>query len=1049
MAENSSTNTPQQYNKSFEDALKKLNPEQLNAVSQIEGPVLVVAGPGTGKTHILTARIGRILQETDTNPNNILCLTFTDAGVHAMRERLLEFIGPEAHRVHIYTFHSFCNSIIQENLELFGRHDLEPLNDLERVEIIRKLIDELPFDHPVKNRRNDPYFYEKHLYDLFKRMKSEDWKVKFVHQKIDAYLKDLPNREDFIYKVNTKKNKKGDLKESKIDDANRKMERLRAAANLYPRYIKLMENARRYDYDDMILWVLRGFENNEALLRNYQERYLYFLVDEYQDTNGSQNNIIQKLIEYWDNPNVFIVGDDDQSIFEFQGARLQNLVDFHHFYKKDLELVLLKENYRSSQHILDTSKTLIDNNQNRITSRIEGIEKTLDAKNKLFAESSILPKIIEYPNRTHEEIAIVTQLEELQLNNIPLNEVAIIYAKHKQIRNIISLLEKKGIPYNTKRQVNILDLPLIQNLRTLLTYINDEHHEPYSSEHELYKIMHFEFLNIPIKSLSKLSFFMAKLSYDQKIPWRDIIGDEDKLRQVGIEQPIPFIEFSKLLDQQIGDYSNFTLLQFLERIINRSGLLSFLLKQPDKTWQLQVINTFFEFVKKETDKKPRFTLQKLLSIFSNMDANRLPIGILKTITAKEGVNLVTAHSSKGLEFQYVFMIDCVKDNWEPKGSGNAFRFPLPDTLTLSGEEDAIEARRRLFYVAMTRAMEHLQISFSQTDIAAKQLNRALYVDEIIEGANLEIETATLTEEKLSEAQALQLMEIEKPIIPAHEKDTIDALLEGFTLSISSLNRFLRCPLSFYFETVLRLPSAQSEAASFGLAMHYALHKLFEKRKLSKSKMLPLKSELFTYFQAEMSRQRSHFSEKEFERRSQLGKLHLEKYYDLNHNNWPEKTQTEYIVKNVEFNGVPLTGTIDRIDFIDEHTAHVVDYKTGNIVTKKTSRPKESNPIGGLYWRQLVFYKILYELHQPIFKIHSAEISYLEADNKNEYIRKTLEFNIDDVETVKKLITDSYQKIMNHEFYEGCAEPNCQWCNFVKQNILIDSFADLEAEDLDD
>ena len=761
MVEKNIKNNPKQYNKSFEEALNLLNPEQMDAVSHIEGPVLVIAGPGTGKTHILTARIGRILQETDTNPNNILCLTFTDAGVHAMRDRLLEFIGPEAHRVHIYTFHSFCNSIIQENLELFGRHDLEPLNELERVEIIRKLIDELPFDHLVKNRRNDPYFYEKHLHDLFKKIKSEDWTVEFVHQKIDEYLDSLPHREDFIYKVKTKNNKKGDLKQSKIDDAHRKMNRIRAAAKLYPQYLKLMEKARRYDYDDMILWVLRGFENNETLLRNYQERYLYFLVDEYQDTNGSQNHIIQKLIEYWDNPNIFIVGDDDQSIFEFQGARLQNLVDFHEQYKNDLQLVLLKENYRSSQHILDTSKTLIDHNQNRITTRLEGVEKKLRAKNQIFAKSTIRPQIVSFQNRTHEEVSIVAQLEELQRKGVPLNEVAIIYAKHKQARNIISLLEKKSIPYNTKRQVNILDLPLIQKIRTLLQYINNELHAPYSGEHELFRIMHFDFLGIPVKALAQLSFFMGKLPWENKLFWRNVFGDEQKLKEIGIEDPGPFTRFSNLLDQLISDSSNFTLLQLLEKIINRSGLLSFLLQQADKTWQLQVINTFFEFVKKETDKKPRFTLKNLLEIFTKMDANRLPIGVLKTITAKEGVNLVTAHSSKGLEFQYVFMIDCVKDNWEPKGSGNTFRFPLPDTLTLSGEEDALEARRRLFYVAMTRAKEHLQISFSQTDIAGKQLNRAIYVDEVLEGTDLDAQLINLPEEKLSEAQALQFLETEK------------------------------------------------------------------------------------------------------------------------------------------------------------------------------------------------------------------------------------------------------------------------------------------------
>jgi DNA helicase-2/ATP-dependent DNA helicase PcrA len=199
----------------------------------------------------------------------------------------------------------------------------------------------------------------------------------------------------------------------------------------------------------------------------------------------------------------------------------------------------------------------------------------------------------------------------------------------------------------------------------------------------------------------------------------------------------------------------------------------------------------------------------------------------------------------------------------------------------------------------------------------------------------------------------------------------------------------------------------------------------------------------------MNRQRSYFTPKEFERRSQLGKLHLEKYYDLNHSTWPEKAQTEYSIRNVELNGVPLTGTIDRIDFVDDFTAHLVDYKTGIVESSKTVRPKDSNPIGGLYWRQLVFYKILYELHQQTYKVQNAEISYLEADNKNEYIRKTLEFTVNDIETVKKLIADSHQKIMNHEFYEGCGEPNCQWCNFVKQNIITDSFTDLDAKDLDD
>ncbi|HFC00873.1 MAG TPA: ATP-dependent helicase, partial [Phaeodactylibacter sp.] len=635
------------YNKAFTKELKKLNPAQKVAVEQIDGPVLVIAGPGTGKTHILTSRIGHILLQTDTQPHNILCLTFTDAGVHAMRERLLELIGPEAHRVHIFTFHSFCNKIIKERMELFGRHDLEPLSELERVEMIRKILDDLPQNHPLKLGKRDRYFYESQLYDLFQRMKSENWSVEYVHEKIDKYLTSLPARPDFIYKRKTKNAEKGDLKTAKIEEQKERMERLHAAASLYQKYNQSMFNARRYDFADMILWVLRAFEQNEALLRNYQEQYLYFLVDEYQDTNGSQNAILHQLIEYWDNPNIFIVGDDDQSIFEFQGARLKNLLDFYHDFQKDLTLVMLQDNYRSSQPILDSSKVLIDHNQHRAVAVLEGLKKKLKAKNKLFAKSKIIPKIIAYPNRAHEDADLVAQIEQLQKEGFPLNEVAIIFAKHKQGRNIIDLLEKKEIPYNTRRSVNILEQPMIQNLRLLLEYLQQEYSKPFSGEHLLFKIMHFDFWEIPAQDLAKLSFYIAKQK--KKPLWRDVIGNSQKIYRLELESTASVSRFSKLLNQLIGDYSNMTLLTLVEKIINRSGLLRHILGQPDKEWQVQVLATFLDFVKNETDRNPRITLHRLLDILKNMDANRLSGGVNKNEGTDNGVNLMTAQSCKGLE----------------------------------------------------------------------------------------------------------------------------------------------------------------------------------------------------------------------------------------------------------------------------------------------------------------------------------------------------------------------------------------------------------------
>ncbi len=192
--------TPNKYNEKFQEALAKLNPEQLAAVEQMDGPVLVIAGPGTGKTQILAARIGKILLETDANAHEILCLTYTDAGAVAMRKRLFDFIGPDAYRVNIYTFHAFCNEIIQENLEYFGKLNLEPLSDLESAILFRELVDDFPNDHLLKRFTGDIYYDVPRLKNLFSVMKRENWNEEMIGRAVKAYLDDLPNREAFIYK---------------------------------------------------------------------------------------------------------------------------------------------------------------------------------------------------------------------------------------------------------------------------------------------------------------------------------------------------------------------------------------------------------------------------------------------------------------------------------------------------------------------------------------------------------------------------------------------------------------------------------------------------------------------------------------------------------------------------------------------------------------------------------------------------------------------------------------------------------------------------------
>ncbi len=416
--------------KKFAEEFAKLNEQQQRAVSTLDGPVMVIAGPGTGKTQILASRIGKILLDTDAQPENILCLTYTDAGVVAMRKRLLQFIGPDAYKVNLYTFHAFCNDIIQENLSLFEKTALDPLSELEKIQLFKELIDSFPKNHLLKRYRGDVYFEVKNLQQLFSTMKKEGWTPAFINERIDSYLADLPTRDEFIYKKKYKNFNAGDLKQEKYNEETERMEKLRAAVGEFDRFQQLMRKRNRYDFDDMINWVIKAFEENKNLLADYQEKFQYVLVDEYQDTSGTQNRLVELLISYWDKPNVFVVGDDDQSIYRFQGASVENMLDFAKNYKDDLVTVVLTNNYRSTQPILDISKTLIDRNDERLVKQIEGLTKDLLSSNDKIRSITHAPRLQEYETMRLEMIGLVKKIQQLLAEEVSPGKIGIIYKEN-------------------------------------------------------------------------------------------------------------------------------------------------------------------------------------------------------------------------------------------------------------------------------------------------------------------------------------------------------------------------------------------------------------------------------------------------------------------------------------------------------------------------------------------------------------------------------------------------------------------------------------------
>lgn len=1038
--------------KAFQEAYNCLNEKQKQAVDAIEGPVMVIAGPGTGKTQILSARIGKILLETDTQPQNILCLTYTDAGSIAMRKRLFSLIGAEAYKVHIYTYHAFCNDIIQQNLHLFEKSQLNLVSDLEQITILKKLIDSFPQGHPLKRYRSDAYHEMNNLKQLFSAMKREAWTPQFINKKIDEYIASLPERDEYKAKKATKDFKKNDIRTDKIEEEKERMEKLRTAANEFNTYQKLMHEANLYDYDDMINWVIEAFENNESLLRRYQEQFLYILVDEYQDTSGIQNKLIELLINYWDKPNVFVVGDDDQSIFRFQGANVENMLNFYKRYENDLFKVVLTNNYRSSQAILDVAQTIIQDNKERLIYELKGLIKNLEASK---VRASHLPILREYETQHQEMIGVVHDIEQLILQQKVLpKEIAVIYKENNYGNELMRYCKLKQIPYYSKRQLNVLQTTLIQQLVSILQFLCSEHEAPYSGDALLFEILHFKCFQIPPIHISKLTAEASRTKVNNRNSFlREWLYVQAQQPQASLFQPAIHPNLKKaiqVLEELIGCVPNVTLQSLIELIIQKTGLLHFIMESADKVNLLQILSAFFDFVKEETHRHPFTNLQMLVQQINLMKEQELSIPLFQTYGSENGVHLLTAHGAKGLEFEYVFLVGCNAHLWEKKRKGNN-GFSFPDNIYISTNhtnDSALEELRRLFYVAITRAKLQLYLSYFNLKNDGKEAEPSMFFAKIQEAHALPVQKVFLDVEQLTQFRLLEFSEVQPQLKQQVEEDFVSRILEKFELNVTALNHFLHCPLEFYFNSIIRIPAAKNEGMAFGSAIHKALELLFRQMK-AEGDVFPSKEQLFQYFQQQMQLNREQFTNEQFARRREQGLEVLSGYYDTYMISCNKIVALERNIFCV-MNGIPLRGKIDKIEF-DGNNVNIVDYKTGNYewAKDKLEPPNEKNPLGGDYWRQAVFYKILIDnMANTQWNVGSVEFDFVEPDKSKKYYKKKFYLTPEDVATVKQQIETAWEIIQQHDFYTGCGKETCHWCQFVKTNemdIALNELTSIEQE----
>ncbi|WP_273445409.1 ATP-dependent DNA helicase [Neolewinella agarilytica] len=1076
------------HNASFQTEIARLNAGQRAAVEQVDGPVMVLAGPGTGKTHLLAARIGNILTETDTGAHNILCLTFTEAGVKAMRERLLQFIGPEAHRIGIYTFHGFCSNLIQQNLQYFGKPDLEPLAELEQISIIRALLDGQEQDTPLRQGYHDPYFYEPHLKHLFSAIKAENWEVDDMEQKIDRYVASLPTHPEFVYKRKYKGKEAGTPKEGAIAEEVLRMNRLRAAIHLFPAYQDALRKQRRYDYGDMIGWVLRAFNDFPTLLRTYQERYQYVLVDEFQDTNGAQDMIVRSLVDYWERPNVFIVGDDDQAIYEFQGARLRSMIDFFQRYDS-VKLVTLTENYRSRQEILDAASTLIGKNELRIGNKLPEltVEKKLVASNpdlgprpqvqgkglkeqgkkgappalSASAAPAAAPKeapptsgsqiknpksrienresspirLLSFPDQNQETGYLINQLRRWNEAGTPWSEMAVIYAKHHQAAELIHLLERAGIPYRSKRRPNVLDGRPVRQLLDMLHYLQAEYTRPGTGEYLLFRVLHFRCFGLWPHDLARMNRArLAAKDSDGFFPtWRDFLQSPAHW-PADLRDGDAIQVAADWLEDMIGEIGLYPLTEYVERAMNGSGLLPTVLRHPNRAILLQHLATFADFTVSEVARRPRIMLEDLLETLRQMDANRIQLPLRSHLDQAEAVLLVTAHSAKGLEFDKVWMLDCAETKWGKSAGGRKSQFKLPDTLTYTGAESEEEARRRLFFVAMTRAKTELVLSVADIDGKGKAQQRVSFLDELVSDAGLQIEQAGLSAEETALTATLQLQPTDDSRLPGLEAAAVQELLKDFRLSVSSLYSYLNCPTAFFYEKLLGVPDLEREQTLYGSALHDALETFFLRMKRDTSNIFPSRQELLYNFEQALGKRRGLLTPEGFRNRLRQGNLELGSYYDTYHTSWTTDVDVEMLIRNTEVDGIPLVGMIDRVDVLSDAWVRVVDYKTSgsgkSSLSAKIKGPTKSKPYGGNYWRQLNFYKLLYD-NRPgnIRRVKEGKISFLLVNTDGKQPEVSVSMGPKDQDALRLIMREAWNGIQAQQF-TGCGEDDCDWCRFV-------------------
>jgi DNA helicase-2/ATP-dependent DNA helicase PcrA len=1099
----------------FTSRYNKLNAAQKQAVDTIDGPVMVIAGPGTGKTELLSMRAANILKQTDTLPENILCLTFTDSGAAAMRQRLSEIIGPQAYKIAIHTFHSFGTETINQNGNFFYHGaNFRATSELSSYELLRTIFDELEYDNPLASKMNDEYTHLRDTLTTISELKksgltsdelltildANDQVIETVEPLLANILGDRVSKttaDQLAPLVKTIRASGGDIAfpgttslsrimadslATAIDDAvasgstkpisswkstwmkkddqgnlviksRDRAIKLRAVSYIYYQYLSRMQQAELYDFDDMILRVVHAMEVFPELRFNLQEKYQYIMVDEFQDTNMAQMRILHNLTNNevsGSRPNILVVGDDDQAIYSFQGADVGNISSFLDLYDQT-KMITLTDNYRSTETVLAHARDVITIGTQRLENSIAELNKTLIA-HRPNTNSAV--RLVQLPTASSERSWLAATIaSEIKAGTSP-SSIAVLARRHHEITALLPYLAKQGISVNYERRDNVLDLEiitLIEHLASLLVALFEQRHDiadsllPELLAHPAFVISPIDIWQLSLQAKTNHQTWMERMAVTPRfVPlhaW--LITQSQAIAHTPLEQ---------MLDTMVGSASSASSRSTIvtqDNLQPKADQAPGPLSDPERSHVLgddgrkgeqnspfiSPIYRYYFAPEKLTDTPTSYltylealrTIRTKLreyqpnetpTLQSFLEFMRLNREFGSTITnarshvdhSEQAINLMTAHKSKGLEFEHVYVVGAVDSAWGERVRTRSRLISYPENLPLAPSGDTFDERLRLFFVAMTRAKRQLTISYAmQSDQGKTTLPASFLVGESWQP--IQPDSAADTDSLITAAEIMWY----QPIITPIEKSMRELLaptLENYKLSSTHLSNFLDVtrggPQGFLIHNLLRFPQAIKPSAGYGVAIHAALQRAHAHLAATK-KQRPIEDILNDF---ETSLRLQHLAEDDFKTYLQKGTDTLTAFLGAKYNDFTpdQKVELNFANQMSLLGDAHLTGSLDLVD-INDNELIVTDYKTGKASSSWLGKTDFEKIKLHRYKQQLMFYQLLVNNARDYHNYTFAQgvLQFVEPTARGEIIALQATFGKEDLEQFSQLI----QKVWHH------------------------------------